>query len=144
MPADRGAIGRALPSVTVTVEASQLLLFAKATGETRPAYAAGERPLVPPTFLFGLEMRQPDPFAWLADIGVDLRWVLHGEQAFAYHSLARAGDTLVATPQISDIFAKKGGALEFIVKQTEVTRTDGSPVADLTSVLIARDRQVRP
>lgn len=147
MAVDESAKGTALPAVTMTIDAGRLACFAKATGQTDPVYtdpaaarAAGHPGLpVPPTFLFAIELEQPEPFAFLADLGVDLRRVLHGEQSFTYHTMAHAGDTLVATPRIADMYSKKGGALRFVVKQTEVTRSDGSPVADLEAVLIVRE-----
>lgn len=143
---------RALTSVTATIDAGRLRFFAKAIGEQDPVYtdlatarAAGHPHLpVPPTFLFGLELEQPDPFGYLADLGIDLRRVLHGEQSFTYHSVAHAGDTLVATPSITDRYTKKGGALEFVVKQTTVTRDDDSAVADLTSVVVVSHPEVAP
>jgi hypothetical protein len=139
MPVDPSVVGTELPAITMTVDASWLRFFAKAIGETSEDYAgAGDRLPVPPTFLFGLELEAPDSFRWLADLGVDLRLVLHGEQSFVYHSPAHSGDTLTARPRITDVYAKKGGALEFIVKQTEVTRADGSAVAELTSTLVVR------
>ncbi|MBB2503803.1 MaoC family dehydratase N-terminal domain-containing protein [Amycolatopsis echigonensis] len=140
MPVDASAKGRSLPPVAMTVEAGRLAFFAKAIGQADPRSSAPDGRLpVPPTFLFGIELEQPDPFAWLAGLGVDLRHVLHGEQSFTYHSMAYAGDTLVASPRIADIYAKKGGALQFVVKQTAVARDDGTPVADLESVLVIRD-----
>ncbi|MDI9933656.1 MaoC family dehydratase N-terminal domain-containing protein [Rhodococcus sp. IEGM 1354] len=151
MPIDPAAIGTTLPPVEMTVDAARLRFFAKAIGETNPIYldstaaaAAGHPALpVPPTFLFSIELGGPDPFPWISDLGVDLRFVLHGEQAFTYHSTAHAGDTLVATSTISDIYSKKGGALEFVVKDTAVTRVDGSAVADLRTVIVVRNPGVR-
>ncbi|NJP94779.1 MaoC family dehydratase [Nonomuraea sp. FMUSA5-5] len=147
MPIPCSAAGTELPPVTVDVERGRLRFFAEAVGETDPVYldlaaarAAGHPDLpVPPTFLFGLELERPDPFGYLTDLGVDLRHVLHGEQAFTYHSVAHAGDRLVLRPRIADVYSKKGGALQFLVKETAVTRADGSPVADLTSVIVVRD-----
>jgi hypothetical protein len=147
MPLDQDVIGRQLPSVTVTVDAGRLRFFAKAIGETNPVFtdqqaaqAAGHRDLpVPPTFLFGIELESPDPFAWLSDLGVDLRRVLHGEQSFTYHSQAVAGDVLTASPRITNVYSKKGGALEFIEKTSVVTRDSGAVVADLTSVIVVRN-----
>jgi hypothetical protein len=138
MAIDPMVIGRELPPVTMVVDAGRLRLYAKAIGETGAVHT-GDRPPVPPTFLFGLEMEQSDPFAWLADLGVDLRRVLHGEQSFTYHSMAYAGETLVAKPRIADVYAKKGGALDFVVKETAVSTADGRRVADLTSVIVVRN-----
>ncbi|MGZ0145408.1 MaoC family dehydratase N-terminal domain-containing protein [Rhodococcus qingshengii] len=147
MTVDPSVIGREFPPTDLTVDAGRLRFFAKAIGETNPVYtdvaaakAAGYSDLpVPPTFLFSIELDSPDPFAWLSDLGVDLRYVLHGEQAFTYHSIAYPGETLTATSTITDVYSKKGGALDFIVKDTAVTRADGSAVADLKSVLVVRN-----
>ncbi|MGL4304625.1 MAG: FAS1-like dehydratase domain-containing protein, partial [Mycobacteriaceae bacterium] len=91
---------------------------------------------VPPTFLFSIELEGPDPFKWVAELGVDLRHILHGEQSFVYHSVAHAGDTLVAAPYISDVYEK--GSLGFLVKETKVARENGSEVADLRTVIVVR------
>ncbi|MBI2698874.1 acyl dehydratase [Mycobacterium gordonae] len=147
MPIDTSVIGKALPETSMTVDAGRLRFFAKATGQTdliyidqQAARAAGHPDLpVPPTFLMAIELEQPDPFAFLTEIGVDLRRVLHGEQSFTYHSTAHAGDNLVAKPRIADAYVKKGGALEFIVKVTDVVRDDGSAVAQMTNVIVIRN-----
>ena len=146
MAIDPSFVGTALPTSSWTVDAARLRLFAQAIGETNPIYvdadaarAAGHPDLpVPPTFLFGVELENPEPFGWLTPLGVDLRHVLHGDQSFEYSSIAHAGDTLVAAPTITDIYAKKNGALEFIVKTTTVTRADGSAVAELVSTIVVR------
>lgn len=146
MAIDPSLIGTELKPISLTVDAGRLRLFAKAIGETNPVFtdtaaakAAGHPDIpVPPTFLFAVELESPDPFAFLDDAGVDLRFVLHGEQSFAYHSLAYPGDELIASPRVADVYSKKGGALEFIVKATAITRADGSAVADLTSVIVVR------
>ncbi|AHH18633.1 MaoC family dehydratase N-terminal domain-containing protein [Nocardia nova] len=147
MAIDPAVIGTELPPTELALDAGRLRFFAKAIGETNPVFTdleaaktAGHESLpVPPTFLFAIELEQPEPFGWLADIGVDLRHVLHGEQQFTYHSVAHAGDVVTARSTITDVYAKKGGALEFVVKQTAVTRADATPVADLTSVIVVRN-----
>jgi acyl dehydratase len=147
MTVDPALIGTTFPPITMTIDAGRLRFFAKAIGETNPVYtdldaakAAGHPNLpVPPTFLFGIEMDSPDPFALLNALGTDLRFVLHGEQAFTYHQQAYAGDTITATPRIADVYTKKGGALEFVVKDTQLTREDGAAVATMTSILVIRN-----
>ena len=147
MSVDQSVIGKELAPVTMTVDGGRLRFFAKAIGETNPVFtdletamAAGHRDLpVPPTFLFGIELEHADPFAWLADIGVDLPRVLHGEQSFTYHSTAVAGDVLTATPRIGNVYSKKGGALDFIEKASTVTRENGDLVAELKTVIVVRN-----
>lgn len=146
MPINPAVVGRALPNSSLVVDVARLSAFAHAIGETNPIYFdtdaahAGGHPdvPVPPTFLFGVELESPEPFAWLSDLGVDLRHILHGDQRFVYSSIAHAGDTLVASPRIAEIYTKKGGALEFIVKQTSIARSDGTPVAELVSTIVVR------
>lgn len=150
MAVDLTAVGTELAPVTLRVERGRLRSFAKAIGETDPVYSelraarnAGHPDLpVPPTFLFGIELEQADPFAWLADLGVDLRFVLHGEQRFSYGRVAHAGETLTARSRIKDVYAKRGGSLEFIVKDTAVTDVEGQRVAQLSSVIVVRHPEV--
>ncbi|MFE5585504.1 MaoC family dehydratase N-terminal domain-containing protein [Kitasatospora sp. NPDC056531] len=150
MAIDAEAAGKlALDPITVEVERGRLRFFAKATGQTDPVYtdvdAAGRadhRDLpVPPTFFFSLELEAPDPFAYLAALGVDLRRVLHGEQAFTYHRPAYAGDKLTLRPRIVDVYSKKGGALDFLVKRTDVHRGT-ELIAEAQSVLVVRNPEV--
>ncbi|HEY2096467.1 MAG TPA: MaoC family dehydratase N-terminal domain-containing protein [Pseudonocardia sp.] len=145
---DPAVIGTELPVRSVDVERGRLRSFASAIGETDPVYsdvdaakAAGHADLpVPPTFLFGLGLgRGAADFVWLEDLGVDLRHVLHGEQSFTYHSLAHAGDTLTLAPKITDVFSKRGGALQFLVRETAVRDAGGNPVADLRETIVVRD-----
>ena len=144
---DRRHIGTALPPFTVDVERGRLRFFAQATGQTDPVYrddaaarAAGHPGLpVPPTYLFCLEMDGPNPAAIRELLGLDYRRLLHGEQGFSFHRLAFAGDRLTFRQRIEDIYDKKGGALEFIVRRTEVTNQRGEPVAELRTVTVYRN-----
>lgn len=147
MAVDTAVIGTTLASMSMLIERGRLRAFAKAIGETDPVYTdlrsarnAGHPDLpVPPTFLFGIELEQPDPFAWLVGLGVDLRFVLHGEQRFDYQRVAHAGETLTARSRIEDVYTKRGGALEFVAKKTDVIDVEGAQVAQLTSVLVVRN-----
>src|SRR5262245_15029152 len=100
--ADHSHIGYRLAPHSTVVEAGRLRLFAKATGETRPEYldedaarAAGHPALpAPPTFAFCLEMELPDPYAWFADVDIELGRVLHGSQTIRCLAPIYAGDRL--------------------------------------------------
>jgi acyl dehydratase len=146
MPLPQSIIGHRSDPVTVTVERGRLSFFAGAIGERNPVYfdvaaarAAGHRDLpVPPTFLFGLALAGPGPFRWLADLGIDLRHVLHGAQGFRYHLLAHAGDRLTLRTTITGTYEKKGGAMQFIDRLTTVHRHDCAHIADLTATIVVR------
>jgi acyl dehydratase len=141
------AIGLQLAPISMDIERGRLAAFARATGQQDPVYSdldaaknAGHPDVpVPPTFLFAIELEAPDPFAWAGQLGIDLKYVLHGEQRFDYHRMAYAGERLTATSTISDVYSKRGGALDFVVKKTAVTDQAGAPVADLTSVIVVRN-----
>ena len=138
----------AFEPITVTPDRGRLAFFAKATGQADPVYidviaarAAGHPDLpVPPTFFFGLELELPDPFGYLAELGVDLRQVLHGKQSFTYHAMAYAGQTLTLRSRITDVTIRKNGAMVLFVKTTDITR-DGELVAEASSTIVVLDRE---
>ena len=143
---DTRFIGHAMAPFEVDVEASRLRFFAQATGQTDPVYvdaaaahAAGHRALpVPPTFLFCLEMAAPNPEAMRELLGIEVARVLHGEQHFDYHAIACAGDRLRFEQRIVDLYSKKGGLLDFVVRETRVEDARGTHVADLRCVTVVR------
>ena len=55
-------------------------------------------------------------------MGGEAERMTHAEQAFTYHAMAYANDHLVLHRRIVDVYTKKKGALEFIIKQTDVKR----------------------
>ena len=59
-------------------------------------------------------------------------------QGFTYYRLAYAGDTVTVRSTITDIYEKKAGALEFVVKTSRVTNQRNEVVAALRAVLICR------
>lgn len=141
--------GTDLTPFSARVECDRLRLFAQVTGEENPlfrdeavAQARGYPSLpLPPTFLFCLEMAGPRPMEVYERLQVNYAHVLHGEQHFVYHRLAFAGETLHFKPRIADLYEKKDGTLGFMVWETRVEASDGTPVADLRSVMIVRPPQ---
>lgn len=131
---------------SLEIDRGRLRLFAKATGQTDPVYfdldaakAAGHPDLlVPPTFLFGIDLEQPDPFAFYKEHNVDMTRVLHGSQRFDYIAPVFAGEEVVATRTVKDVVDKKEGALTFVEGETVITR-GGETVAILTSSTVIRN-----
>lgn len=144
---DRQWIGRTLPPSVLTIERGRLRLFAKAIGETDPVYLeesaardAGYADLpAPPTFLFAAELDSGAVDRLLADLGIPVARILHGEQGFAYHRPACAGDTVTVESRIENIHEKKNGALEFVTKTSRVTNQRGELVAELRCVIVVRN-----
>jgi len=143
---DKKFIGHLLPPSVLMVDRTRLQFFAKAIGETDPVYtdlaaarAAGYPDLpAPPTFLFAAELDSGANMQLLADLDIPLSKLLHGEQSFRYRQAVCAGDTVTVQSSISDIYDKKGGKLEFVVKNSRVTNQRGELVAELGTVLVVR------
>jgi acyl dehydratase len=145
---DATLVGRNFAPHTALVEPGRLRLFAKAIGETRPEYidedaarAAGHPGLLaPPTFAACLSLDVPDPFAWLREAGVDIARMLHAAQGFRYFAPVHAGDRLTFASRIERVFEKKGGALTFIVKETDVTNQHDVRVVELRTTVVVREQ----
>jgi acyl dehydratase len=143
---DQKWIGHELPASVLPIERSRLQFFAKAIGETDPVYtdadaarAAGYPDLpAPPTFLFAAELDSGAVDRLLAELQIPIRKLLHGEQSFNYHRAACVGDIVTVRSTITDIYAKKNGALEFVVKTSRATNQSDELVAELRSVIVCR------
>jgi acyl dehydratase len=143
---DRKFIGYQLKPSVLTVDRTRLQFFAKAIGEKDPVYvdpaaaqAAGYADVpAPPTFLFAAELDSGANDQLLTDLDIPLAKLLHGEQSFRYLKPVCAGDTVTVQSTITDIYDKKGGKLEFAVKDSKVTNQRSELVAELRTVLVVR------
>ncbi len=143
---DRKFIGYQLKPSVLMVDRTRLQFFAKAIGEKDPVYvdlaaaqAAGYADVpAPPTFLFAAELDSGANDQLLADLDIPLAKLLHGEQSFRYLQPVCAGDTVTVQSTITDIYDKKGGKLEFAVKDSRVTNQREELVAELRTVLVVR------
>ena len=149
MAVDTGLIGKPTSANRVRIERGPVSFFASALKDGNPIYhdpkaaqAAGFDDLpAPPTFTFAMlhmgkvgQEQPPDPTggrhpmnefmsALMSKGGI----VLHGEQEFVYHRPIVAGDVLVSSGKISDVYEResKGKTMTFIVMETE-WRDDGT------------------
>ena len=147
---NREYLGHESEPTAVLVEAGQLQLFCKAIGEARDIYtdvsaaqAAGHRSiLAPPTFGTCLYALAPAVPPSLEDLGIDYRYLLHGEESYEYHAPIYAGDTITLRRKVAEIYEKKGGALEFMVLETSATNQLDELVQVRRSVLVMRDPEM--
>ena len=144
---DRSYIGVVSEPRVVDVEKGQLKFFARATATRDSVYfdeaaagRAGHCALpAPPTFLFSLALGAPARRGnLLTDMGIDVARILHGEQSFRHYRTIYAGDRMTLVTTTVDIFEKKGGALEFIVQETEATNQHGALCASMRVVTVVR------
>ena len=138
-------IGRQSEERNIVVEHGQLKLFAKAILETNPIYfdqaaaqAAGHRDiLAPPTFSSCLKALAPSIELSYDSLGIDYKRLLHAEEKIESLQPIYAGDQLTLVGKVTDIYEKKGGALQFIVIQTQIHRSEAL-VQQVTSTLVMR------
>ena len=95
--------------------------------------------MTPRSLALAAPARRGSVFDPVNGMGVDMSRVLHGEQSFTYRRPIYAGDRLLLTTTTQDIYAKKGGALEFIVQYTVATTEEGEAVAEMRAVTVVRN-----
>jgi len=140
-------IGHQLPPSELLIERGRLQFFARSIGETDPIYtdlaaarAAGYPDLpAPPTFVFAAELESGAVTSLLETLELPIQKILHGEQGFTYLKPVCAGERVTVRSKIADIYEKKGGALEFVLKSSEVRNSSGELVAELRSLLVCRN-----
>ena len=94
---------------------------------------------MPVTFLYCLETDGSGFDELFRLLGADGSRMLHAEQGFTYVRTACAGDTLTFEQTIDDIYEKKGGSLQFVVRKTKVTSARGDLIAELRNVIVLAD-----
>jgi acyl dehydratase len=143
---DKKHIGYRFPPFTTTVEAGRVRLFCKAIGETNSVHldadaarAAGYRDIVTPiTFPAAIGLDTPNPRAVTERVGVDIAWILHGEEQYEYLAPICVGDRITTELCIVDVHDKKGGELEFIVTELSMVNQEHEPVCKLRRSLVVR------
>ncbi len=88
--------------------------------------------------MFAAELDSGESFALLERLQIPIAKLLHGEQGFSYHRPACVGDTVTVRSRIDDVYSKKNGALEFVVKTSRATNQRDELVAELRTVLVCR------
>ncbi|MBV1907443.1 MAG: MaoC family dehydratase N-terminal domain-containing protein [Pseudomonadales bacterium] len=130
------------------VERGKVHEFANSIGAEEPLYhdevaakAAGLPSVVaPPTYtstqaFFG-EKNAPNMFK---ELGLDLRYVLHGGQEFYYERPIFAGDILTAEPGETNITTKegkRGGSMKMVDTFTNYKNQDGELVLRVKNTLL--------
>lgn len=142
MSIDRKHIGYRLPPFTVTVSAERLRRFAVAIGIPE---GGAEYDVAPPTYLKVIEGEGNSSREMIAALGIDLRRVMHVEQEFEYGEPLRGGDQVMVERVVTDIYDRKGGALEFVVVDSTMHNSTGAFVGrSRQSILVRNALQIEP
>ncbi len=127
MPVDQSLVGRELPPTQpYRVSAEKVRELASATGSR-------EDP-VPPTFPIVMAFEAMNAF--LADVGVELHRIVHGEQRFAYERPIVVGDELTATLKVATL--RQIGGNDIIGTRSEIRDAAGGLVCTTTATLVHR------
>ncbi len=138
-------VGRSYPpSGPYPVGAAEIAAFAAAVGSEDPVHtdpeaarAAGYRDVIAPPTMAVTYAQQADR-AYVADpeAGIDYRRVVHGEQRFVHHRPITAGDEVLGTVTVDQVRSAGGHAM--VTTRTELTTTEGEPLATCTSTIVVR------
>ncbi len=139
-------IGRSAPSKTELVTRRDIRKYSIATGQRIQKYLVGDE--APPMFHLALfwdvvELDQLTPDGLSIDSLLPkfpLERAMAGGLKIDYHKPILAGDTLIATRTLTDIYEKQGsqGPLIFYVVVMKVETESGEPVLTETATRILR------
>lgn len=150
-------VGETVDSVAdLTVEAGKVAEFAAAVGDDDPVFRdpavarrrGFDRIPAPPTFtrVSMFPRYRPDGAGRLGfDLGFDIRYELHGEQAYEFTRPVYVGDTLAGRTTLTDVYereGRQGGTMTFAVLETEYTDEDGELVVTERETLIEAEGSV--
>lgn len=152
-----------MAKITFPVEASHIMMFARAIGDENPVYhdaAAAGGIVAPPTFPQAVAQFDPEYHLrpkpgqkWFGSAatpsGIEGKppssGGLHAEQHFEYHRHIRPGDVLVAETMPGKTWekeSKRAGRLNFRERVVEYRDQDGMLVITARSVTVTTERPV--
>ncbi len=157
-----------LPKITFPVEATHIMMFARAIGDINPVYHDAERAkrtevggiIAPPTFPQAVAQFDPDYHLrpkpgqpWFGSgrtpSGIEGKPAssggLHAEQHFEYHRPLRPGDVLTVETRQGETWEKesrRAGKLRFRERITEYRDQNGELVVTARSVGVTTERPV--
>jgi hypothetical protein len=131
MPVDQSLVGREFPPTQpYRVSAEKVRELAQAIGQST---GSREDP-VPATFPIVMAFEAMNGF--LADVGVELHRIVHGEQRFAYERPIRVGDELTATLAVASL--RQIGGNDIIGTRSEIRDAAGELVCTTSATLVHR------
>jgi hypothetical protein len=127
MPVDQSLVGREFPpTAPYRVSAEKVRELASAIG------SADDQ--VPATFPIVMAFEAMNGF--LADVGVELHRIVHGEQRFAYERPIVVGDELTATLSVASL--RQIGGNDIIGTRSEIRDARGDLVCTTAATLVHR------
>ena len=126
MPITPEHAGRRYPATPAyEVSAAKIAEFARALGDDNPAYS-GDQPIAPPTFAAVISAEAWEAMFGDEELGLALRRIVHGDQAFSYARPLRAGDRVQAVLTIDKVRVR--GAADIISSSVLIETVAGEEV----------------
>src|SRR5262249_48451455 len=137
---DQDKVGHSFPSFTIEVERGKVHELALAIGDNNPIYhsreaaqVAGYRdvplfPTTPTTFAFWGNIHKMEQ---LISLGIDLKRVLHGKEAYKYLAPISPGDILTGVMTLVEARttqSRNGSSMDIYTFETTYTNQDGKVV----------------
>ena len=119
---DRSLLNKKYPPITVEIEKKKVQFFSEVTGQSDPVYlneSAAQKNkypslLAPPTFLAIIFSEKDSLYQKVYDLFIDSHAIYHAGQIFKYYAPVFAGDLITMNAQLTDIYEKNNGELQFI------------------------------
>jgi acyl dehydratase len=144
---NRELIGRETKPAPAEVVAEEVAAFAEAIGDRNPLYvdpeAARRSPfgaiVAPPTFPIRMGAAAGDPELFLA-LDLNFASILHAEQEFEWFRPLRAGEQVMVTGRVGEMYEKQGksGTLDFVVMEQIARDEKGEVVYVAKTTLLSR------
>ena len=129
MSIDQSLVGREFPPTDpFTVTEDHVRAFAAASGTP---YDGGPAPATYPIVLAFSAMN-----GFLADVGVELKRIVHGDQGFTYERPVVPGDELTAALSVTGL--RQIGGNDIVSTRSEIRDADGALVCTTTATLVHR------
>ncbi len=137
---DKSKVGLTDEPTEMPIERGKIREFAIACMSDNPEYVESKTPVVEPTFLTTKNFWMSGASSPLAQVGLDLRRLLHGGEEYVFHGPPpRAGTELTMQTRVDKIYekeGKRGGTMSFVETVTEFRDEEGRLVAEARSTAI--------
>lgn len=138
MPITPDHVGRSYPpTAPYRVSRAKIAEFARALGDTNPAYqpdSLDATPVAPPTFAAVIAAQAWEPFFADPDLGLALQRTVHADQSFEPVRPLREGDDVVASLRIDKV--RNRGTTDLVTIVVELATVRGERLGTATSTLL--------
>lgn len=127
---DHEFIGKEYPPHKYEIGREKMREYARAAGDVKPIHvdeAAGRASkygdiIATPSFAAVYDMLGAVDLFFDPEMEINFAMLVHGEQEFEWHGVAKPGDVMTVTGRVADIYEK--GDLDFVVYEARAVNQD--------------------